>query len=127
MSQAPANGALSTIIGKISNGATWDESISILVNSSPSTGYSNDSWTFTFRESEDDTAATVSLTSSSSTLVYTEVTTATTASTLRINAAPANLAALVGDYVCDLASESTAGVVTHWGHGRVTFLNQPIR
>ncbi len=127
MSQKPAHGAFTTIIGKISNNATWNESVYILINSSPSTGYANDLWTMAFREDECSLSPQVELTSASTTLTYTEVSTASSLSVLRISAGPETISGLDGDFICDLASESTSGFVTHWSHGRITFFNQPIR
>lgn len=124
------HGALNTVTGVVSNGATWEEQIGIEVNgiTASSTNMealgqeplANGTWSMTFRDCEENSSPLLSLTTSE--LSFTDGSTATF---LSISVESSRLSALVGDYVTDLFYTSTTDKITHWAHGRVTFQNNP--
>ena len=123
----PQHGAQVTIEGCVSANADWNEVIVITVSTgstfAPATGFSNDEWHITFRSQRDCNPA-LTLSSTDGTLTYTE---ASTQSLLTIAATVGTLSNLDGNYVIDLASKSTAGVISHWGHGdSFTVYNDPV-
>lgn len=119
-----AHGALFDLSGEISNNATWSEDIYFSEAGSPEilTGLS---FKMTFRSDPNNTSADLTLSTAAGTLAiandgdgYARI--------LRITVTDGNLSSYDGDYVADLASEDVAGVVTHWGHGIVSFTPNPV-
>ncbi len=80
----------------------------------------------TFRPCEGTTSASLTISTTSTEMTITEVSTSSTVSTLTFHVLPTRLSGLCGDYTVDLASKSTADDITHWGHGTVTILDEPI-
>jgi hypothetical protein len=113
-----------TISGVISNGADWNETITLVdENGDQVTSVSADSFQFQFRCAEDETSATLTLSTSASTLTVTEGAT----TTITIAAPQSSLSSLEGDYVADLVSkDSVTSDLTHHAHGIVTFRTSPI-
>lgn len=118
-------GARGIISGTVSNGATWWEDIEITENGTVVTDADDWVWRLTIRESYDDAIA-LTLTTADGTLTISQGASATT---LQIRVAYTALSALDGDYIADLASLDTSTTpdrVIHWGHGLVTFRNEPV-
>lgn len=124
-------GARAIISGSVSNNVTWSEDVDMTSDGTAISGTpENWDWFMTFRESEEDDSALLTLSTDASTLAISQGASATT---LQIRVPAADLTALEGDYVCDLVSldtsdtsDDSAGASIHWGHGRVTFLNGPV-
>ena len=123
-------GARSIISGSVSNGATWYEDVSMTEDGSVIADADTWDWTMTFRTDRTSDTADLTLTTGAGTL---NVTQGADASTLEIRVPKASLTSMDGDYICDLVSldttdvaDDSAGRSIHWGHGTVTFLNQPI-
>lgn len=45
---------------------------------------------------------------------------------LRITVPPSAMTQLSGDYFADLASKDASNEIKHWGHGVISFINDPI-
>lgn len=128
LSRAPfpnEHGATNTLSGFISNGADWNEVITLVGSDGTQvTGVSADSFQFQFRSCEDETSATLTLSTSASTLSITEGGSSTT---VTIACPQTSLTNLEGDYVADLVSkDSVTSDLTHHAHGIVSFKKSPI-
>jgi hypothetical protein len=126
MNPRQGTGARGLISGVVSNGATWWEDVSITEAGSVVTDADTWVWRMTFRETEGDDNAVLTLTTADGTLTITQGADATT---LEIRVAYTALSALEGDYICDIASldtSTTPDKVVHWAHGIVTFRDEPI-
>ncbi len=109
----------------VSARATWRHEVTILTTDSsgdivPATSYSGEAWQLSLTNWESSTPA-VTLTTADG------ITFNSTTAVLSLNVASTVISSLCGDYDADLSSATTAGVITHHAHGRVTFLGQPIR
>ena len=127
LSRAPfpnAHGAQNNLTGFISTGADWNEVITLVdQNGDQITSVSADSFQFQFRACEDETSATLTLSTAASTLSITEGAT----TTVTIACPQTSLSAIEGDYVADLVSkDSVTSDLTHHAHGIVTFKTSPI-
>lgn len=119
-------GARGLLSGTISNGATWWEDLEITENGTVITDADTWTWKMTFRESAEDDATVLVLSTTDGTLTISQGTDATT---VQIRVAYTALSALEGDYICDLASldtSTTPDKLVHWAHGVVSFRNEPI-
>ena len=83
------------------------------------------SFQMTFRKSEDDTSADITLSTADGTLSI-ENDDDGFARILRITATAGTFSGYLGDYVADIASQDADEVVTLWAHGIVTFTNNPV-
>lgn len=129
-SRQAQTGARSIISGVVSNGSTWVEDVSMTEDGTAIDNAEDWDWTMTFRTDRESDSSDLTLTTDAGTL---NITQGADATTLEIRVAKASLSAMDGDYVCDLKSVDTsdtsadsAGRSIHWGHGVVTFLNEPI-
>lgn len=123
---AGQTGARGIISGVISNGATWWEDVEITEDGTVITDADDWVWRMTFRETNDDSAAVLTLTTADGTLTISQGADATT---LQIRVAYTALSDMEGDYICDLASldtSTTPDKVVHWAHGIVTFRDEPV-
>ena len=123
--QSGASGAFIEISGEVANNATWQEIIYFMQAGSPMvlTGLS---FKMTFRSDGSDSAADYTLSTTAGTLTIQNDATSGIANNLYINAPASALTGLYGDYVCDLASQDSGGVVTLWAHGTVSFRQNPV-
>jgi len=115
------HGARNTVSGLISNGATWYETIDIQLNgiTDPDTL----TWEMTFQKDYGGSSD-LTLTTEDSTITVTDDGDGT--ATMVINAPPASLSALSGDYFCNLKStDPSDDRVIHWAFGSVTFHESP--
>ena len=114
-----------TVSGIISNGADWAETFTLVDETGAQvTGVSADTFQFQFRACEDETSATLTLSTTASTLSVSEGGSSTT---ITIDCPQSSLTNIEGDYVADLVSkDSVTSDLTHHGHGIVTFKNSPI-
>jgi hypothetical protein len=129
-SRGAQTGARAILSGSVSNGATWVEDVSMTEDGGAIANAEDWVWTMTFRTDRTSDSADLTLTTTAGTLTITQGADATT---LEIRVAKASLSDMEGDYVCDLKSvdssdttDDSAGRSIHWGHGIVTFLNEPI-
>ena len=129
-SRQSQTGARAILSGVVSNGSTWVEDVAMTEDGTVIASADTWDWTMTFRTDRTSDSADLTLTTDAGTL---NVTQGADASTLEIRVAKASLSAMEGDYICDLKSLDTtdttadsAGRSIHWGHGVVTFLNEPI-
>lgn len=118
-----ATGARGVVAGTVSNGATWQETIYLSVNGAAITGADTSTWQFNFRKDPESSSADLQLSTTGGTLTVTQGTDSTA---IAIVASPSALATIEGDYIADLASKDTSGVITHWLHGIVTFIKEPV-
>jgi hypothetical protein len=117
-----ASGAKGKVSGTISNGATWSETLEITQNGTFISGATGWTWRFTFRKSYDDTPE-LTLTTADGTLTAANDSDSTN---IAILVPPTSLSGMEGAYLADLASKDGSGVVTHWAHGTVTFVHEPV-
>ena len=117
------SGARGTVAGIVSNGATWVEDIQIAENGAPITSADTMTWQFNFRQNDQTLSAALSLSTATGTLTIVQGTTETT---VQIRVASSLLTNIEGDYIADLASRAVDGTVTHWLHGIVTFIKEPV-
>lgn len=122
---ALSSGALFEVSGVVPNQATWQENIYFSEAGQPFdlTGLS---FKMTFRADPADTSADYTLSTTAGTLSIAEDADSGVDQILYINVAAGTLSSLVGDYICDLASEDASDVVTLWAHGVVTFTSNPV-
>ncbi len=111
------------VTGSISNAVDWVETITIVDrNGDQVTGVGSDTWTLQLRDDKDDTAADLTLISPTNLTISVGATT-----TLAINADSDTVSALnPGDYIIDIASETSGGMKTHRASGRVSVVNSPV-
>jgi hypothetical protein len=122
-------GAHAILSGFISNGVSWYEDVAMTEDGTAIAGTpASWTWTMTFRESEEDDSAVLTLTTADDLTIST----GSTETTLQIRVAQATIAALEGDYIVDLKSLDTsdtthdsAGRSRHWAHGIITVRNEP--
>lgn len=123
--QVGQTGARGLISGTISNGATIWEDVEITEDGTVIANADTWEWRMTFRETDDDAPA-LTLSTTDGTLTIAQGATATT---LQIRVVYTALSAIEGDYICDLASldtTTTPDKLVHWGHGMVTFRDEPV-
>lgn len=120
-----ASGALFEINGEVANNATWQEVIYFMEAGSPMVLTDLD-FKMTFRCSAKDSSADYTLSTDAGTLAVKADPDSGIKNNLSINVPAGSLSGLCGDYVCDLASQDVAGVVTAWGHGIVSFRPNPV-
>lgn len=124
--QVGMTGARGLISGVVSNGATWWEDVDITEDGTVIANADTWVWRMTFREADEDDSVVLTLTTADGTLTISQGADATT---LQIRVVYTALADLEGDYICDLASldtSTTPDKLVHWGHGMVTFRNEPV-
>jgi hypothetical protein len=124
--QITQTGARGLISGVVSNGATWWEDVSLTEDGTVITSADTWTWQMAFRSDPDSDATDLVLSTTDGTLAIAQ---AADETTLQIRVAYTALSALEGDYICDLASLDTSTTpykLVHWGHGIVTFRNEPI-
>jgi hypothetical protein len=115
-------GARALISGTISNGATWYEDVEITADDEPITDAENWEWRIIIRKDYDSPAALTLSTDDDLTIVQ-----GVDATVLQIRVPLSSLANVVeGDYLIDLASQDTDDLVIHWGHGQVSFIDEPL-
>lgn len=124
MTQISGSGALFDITGFVSIGATWDEYI-YFIEDGAAVSLTGLSFQLQFRESETDTTAFLDLTTADGELVITNDD-GSIASILRINVPYTTLSNLDGDYITDLVAKDVSDKLIHYGHGVVTFRQNPI-
>lgn len=120
-----ASGALFEINGEVANNATWQEVIYFMEAGSPMVLTDLD-FKMTFRCSAKDSSADYTLSTDAGTLAVEADPDSGIENNLSINVPAGSLSGLCGDYVCDLASQDVAGVVTPWAHGVVSFRPNPV-
>lgn len=120
-----ASGAYFYVSGEVANNATWQENIYFMETGSPMvlTGLS---FEMTFRCNGESDSSDFKLSTSAGTLAVQADPDSGIANILYINVPKGTLSTYRGDYVCDLASEDVAGVVTPWAHGIVSFRPNPV-
>ena len=117
-----SNPAQMAISGSISNGTDWVETITLTdQNGAQITGVGSDTFALQLRDSPDDTATDLSLTTTDGDLT---VTVGGSSTTLAISGDPSGLDP--GDYTIDIVSETSGGVSTHRAHGRISVFGSPI-
>lgn len=120
------HGAQADVSGEISIYAKWSEDIYFF---DASDGSAQDltglSFQMQFRCDRSQTTADVTLSTSAGTLSIVEDS-GSVDSILRIAAAPGTFANYEGDMICDLVATDGSGDETHYAHGVVTFLNDPV-
>lgn len=121
---AGQSGAESEISGVIAINATWSEDIYFFDSDGAAMDISNLDFEFQFRSNETDTGAAVTLSTDDSTLTAV-ADGGSVISILRINVDPGTFTAYVGDMVADLVAIDSTDIVTLYGHGIVTFTNNP--
>lgn len=123
LARNPRGSAHNIISGEVSTGATWSE-VFILRDQDGNdvTGVEGDDLQFQFRCFEDDTSPSLTLTSDDSEVTASEGAGVTT---VVIYCAQSRLGGMEGDYVADLVSKD-GDVLTHRGHGTVTFRKSPV-
>lgn len=109
----------------VSAKATWRHDVVILTTDSsggivPATSFDGEAWQLSLTNWES-TSPVVTITTDNG------VSFNSTTAVVSLNVASSVISSLCGDYDADLSSATTAGVITHHAHGRVTFLNQPKR
>lgn len=119
------SGALFEISGSVANNATWQESIYFTEAGSP-LDISGLDFKMTFRCNGNSTSADYTLSTDDGTLSIVTDADSGVDRILYINVSAGSLSGLLGDYVCDLASQDVADVVTLWAHGVVTFSPNPV-
>lgn len=120
-----SSGAYFKISGEVANNATWQENIYFL-EAGAGMDLTELSFKMTFRCNDQTDIADYTLSTDSGTLSIEENPDSAIDNILYINVPAGSLSSLRGDYICDLASEDTNGVVTPWGHGIVSFLPNPV-
>jgi hypothetical protein len=117
--RAPAQMKIS---GSLPNGADWVQTLIIVDQDGEQvTGVGSDDWVIQFRDDQDDTAADLTLSTDDELTITVGATT-----TLAVDADASTMSALTpGSYIVDIASETSGGVKTHRGHGRVTIVGAP--
>lgn len=120
-----SNPAQMSISGSVSGGADWVETITITdQNGDQVTGVGSDTFVIQLRCAPEDTAPDISFSTSNSDLT---VTVGASSTTIAISVDAGDLSGLIpGDYIIDLVSETSGGVSTHRGHGRISVFNSPI-
>lgn len=121
---AQSSGALFELNGTVANNATWSEDIYFTEEGS-AMDISGLDWKMTFRSCGESDTADFTLAIGSG-LSIVEDADAGVDRILRITVAPGTLSSYSGDYVCDLASQDVADVVTLWAHGTVSFRSNPV-
>lgn len=120
--QSSRTGARHVIDGTVSTGATWWEDVDITEDGAAVADAEDWTWQLNFRSAQD-SGVVLSLTTADGTLTIVQGSSATT---LQIRVDDTALSALRGDYIADLASRDTDDRTTHWGHGVVTFVYEPV-
>ncbi len=123
---AGESGAESEISGTIAINATWSEDIYFFdADTGAAMDISNLDFEFQFRSSQADTGAAVTLSITAGTLSL-EVDSGSVTSILRITVDPGTFTAYAGDMIADLVAIDATDNVTLYGHGIVTFTNNPV-
>lgn len=109
----------------VSAKAQWNYSTTILTTDSsgdivPATSFDGQTWQLSLTQCWTSTSPAVTVTTANSTISFNSTT-----AVLSLEVPSTVITALCGDYDADLISATTAGVVTHHAHGRVTFRSQP--
>lgn len=118
------SGARMTISGIVPTNATWAEDIYFTQAGQPM-DISGLEWKMTFRASEGQSSADITLSTSDYLSIQTDSDSGVDR-ILRINVPAGTLSSYSGDYVCDLASQDNTDAVVLWGHGIVTFQLNPV-
>lgn len=121
---AGQSGAESDISGTIAINATWSEDIYFFDSDGAAMDISNLDFEFQFRSDAEDTGATITLSTADTTLTLV-ADSGSVISILRILVDPGTFTAYVGDMVADLVATDATDNVTLYGHGIVTFTNNP--
>lgn len=121
---AGGHGALFNMSGTVSNNATWDELIYFYENGA-GMDISGLSFQLQVRDNSLDVASVLILSTVGSQLVITNDA-GGNPTVLRINVPYSTISGLQGDYIVDLAAKDANSKVTHYGHGVVTFRQDPI-
>lgn len=122
---AGQSGAESEISGTIAANATWSEDIYFFDTDGSAVDISNLTFEFQFRSSQDDTGAAVTLSTDDATLSLV-ADTGSVVSILRINSAAGTFSSYEGDMIADLVAIDVSNTVILYGHGVVTFTNNPV-
>lgn len=126
MIHAGQSGAECEISGTIPIYATWSEDIYFF---DPSDGSAMDltgmDFEFQFRCDPSQTSAAVTLSTDAATLSL-ELDSGSVRSILRISAAAGTFSAYDGDMIADLVGIDQSGTVILYGHGVVSFRNNPV-
>ena len=125
MTSVGQSGAENVISGTIPIYATWTEDIYFFDSDGAAMDLTNLSFEFQFRQTQTDVGAAVTLSTDDGTLTIT-ADSGSINSILRISADPATFSAYEGDMVADLVAVDASNVVTLYGHGVVTFTNNPV-
>lgn len=113
------SGALFVWTNRVSNGATWVESFELAQNDLQISGATTSTWKLTVKR-----CGSIVLTLTSGTEIT--VTQNTTSTIFAINCSQSSISGLCGDYDCDFAQETVAGVITHWCNGTITFIEEDL-
>lgn len=119
------SGALFEISGFVPTNATWSEDIYFSEAGAP-TDLTGLSFKMSFRCSEEDDAAIITLSTDAGTLSVVEDTDSGVNRILRINVPAGTYSTYDGDYICDLASKDAQNSVLLWAHGVVTLRKNPV-
>jgi len=117
------SGALFEISGQVSNGATWAEDI-WFTEDGAALDLTGLEFRFQFRCHRHGTTELL-LTTTDKLSIVTD-TGSGVDRILRITVQPGALSQMRGDYFADLSSKDGGGDIKHWGHGVISFINDPI-
>lgn len=122
------NAAERVIDGEVSVYATWSEDIYFRHRDADDVETSFDisdlDFYLQFRRSENQTSADVTLSTADSLSIVADDD--GVESILRISVDSGTFSNYIGDMICDLVAVDSLGAKTHYGHGVVTFLNDPV-
>lgn len=123
-----SNAAETVISGEVSAKATWSEDIYFREYDTDGVETALDisdlDFYMQFRRSEDQTSADLSISTADSLSIVADDD--GVESILRINVTAGTFSNYIGDMICDLVAVDNQGSKTHYGHGVVTFLNDPV-
>lgn len=122
---ALTSAAESVISGEISVFATWTEDIYFRDPDGAAMDITGLDFSFQFRRDGCQTSADVTLSTDAGTLSI-EEDDGSVDSILRISAAAGTFSSYPGDMIADLVGVDQSGNVTHYGHGIVSFRNDPV-
>lgn len=118
------SGAMFEVSGYVATNATWSEDI-YFTDEGSAMDISELDWKMTFRCAAENTTADFTL-SLSDYLSIEEDDDSGVERVLRIAVPAGQLSSYRGDYICDLASEDSQGVVALWAHGIISFRLNPV-
>jgi hypothetical protein len=121
-SRSGNTGARGLIFGPVSNGSSWHEDLEITRDGSAVSDAQDWEWQLKLRVNYDESPD-LALSTTDGTLTISQGAAATT---VEIRVPYTSMSALEGDYIIDLASKDDDDRVIHWGHGMVTFRNEPV-